>query len=552
MAIQLFAEFTKEFEETVNLTDTFTPKLNKFVRSVRTKITVNDVGFENYRNLKVTRTIGDFNTSSNFQVVFDSPFGRHKSDFDVGQEIKIFADKDVAILNTLLLTGIIERVKFRGTGNTQTVTLSGRDFSARLQDVTVEPVIFSNQEVSTIVASVINSEVSDITTNNVNVTTTTLERIAFNHLTVFDALSELAELSGFVFFVDNDKDLHFERKNITSTGLTLNNTNITDMIFNKTREKMANIVWVYGDRTLAGFEEEFVTGSPSADGSVFTLKNRPHNTLVKTVGNVPQKGGVFNMTAFVESGTNYLVNFFDQQIIFTSGPDIGDSIPTSGGSIIVTYDRDVPIAKFAQNNASIQAFGPKEKVIQDKSIKDPKTAESILNTEIAKADPFRGMELTFKGWENINAGDTVNVVLDDFNLSETNIGIVAITYLFDRNTIESEKIIRFRLDTKIIDITDQIKSIQKRLTLIEAQDLQSTDTLTRLEQSTGSMRVVGSFWKIETNIATGSVSLLYSTVFTPSINPFNLASGIDQGVLAGPPLGSAFTAFSIIRSGGFF
>ena len=46
-----------------------------------------------------------------------------------------------------------------------------------------------------------------------------------------------------------------------------------------------------------------------------------------------------------------------------------------------------------------------------------------------------------------------------------------ISYNFTPQTIQSEKIISVRLDTKILDITDEITDIRKRLNDIEAAEL---------------------------------------------------------------------------------
>jgi len=207
-------------------------------------------------------------------------------------------------------TGTIEKIKFNGMGNTQTVTLSGRDYSAKLQDITIEPIVYSNSEISTIVTNILSQqEIIDITTTNVDVTTTTLQRMSFNQQSIFDAYSELAELAGFIFYVDENKDLHFEKKEFVSSGQEFNNTNITSSTFNNTREGMANRIWVYGDRYLSGFTENLsTTGSET-----YTLLSKPHNTSISYQANT-LKGSVEDITITPTSGTDYTVNFFDKQI----------------------------------------------------------------------------------------------------------------------------------------------------------------------------------------------------------------------------------------------
>jgi len=503
--------------------------------TIKTKIKVDGTEFKDYQNMRVSRNIADYNSTSNFSVTFDSPFGRHKTDFSVGQEVQIFADDINATTN--IFTGVIEKVNFKGSGTRQSVILTGRDYGLRLLDATVLPSVFTDQEISTIVTSIITSNVSDITTTNVNVTSVTLERVAFNHTTVFDALKQLALLAGFIFYVDENKDLHFEQKDQTASGITVNNTNINKSTFNTTREDMFNEVWVYGARMLAGFTENFTAGSP-VGGSVFMLINRPRSTSV-TVDGAIQKGGVLDLMNIPKSGTNYLVDFYDKKIVFTSGPDIGNSIPSSGAAIVVNYDRDVPIAKVAQDTASIESFGKKTNVINDTSIEDPKTARDLAKAEIeSSADPFKGVEANIKGWFNITPGNTAQVTLSDFNIDEE-VGILDVTYTFDKNRIQSEQVIKIRLDKKIRDITDELREIRTRLDRIEASNRQSSDVLTRLQLSSDNYPVVGSYWEVRTRVL-GSAFILGNAILS------------RLGSYSTHALGNQKGALGVVESGGFF
>lgn len=522
---------------------------------IKTKVTVAGVTFDDYQNARVTRSTSDFNSSSDYTIRYDSPFGRHDNDFTVGNEIKIFADQD-AEPTTNIFTGIVERIKFIGKGAQQKVELRGRDYSLRLQDITVEPVVYTDSEISTIVIDVINNNVpDDITTNNVDVTDTTLKRIAFNHLSVFEALTELAVLAGFMFYVDEDKDLHFEKKENVSSGISLDNSNITDMVSNQTREGMANSIWVYGDRQLTGVREVLNNdgsawgGAPSSE---FILTYKPHNTEVSILGSV-KIGGVLGMTETTTSGIqDYFVNFEDRKIITISGTQLGYSTtPPSGGSILMNYDRDVPIVKQGDDDASISLYGKKVKVINDKTIKDPDTATAILQKELELSDPFRGMELTYTGWASITPGNTVSVTLANFGLDEVIVGILSVEYNFDKNKVNSEKVIRFKLDRKILDITDQITDIRKRLTSIEAQDRQTSDIVTRLKQTTGSMMLIGSYWQISTK--TMGSSFVLGNQSTGSVDGIG---GIRLGTLGSETgsisfLGDSRSPFTIITSGGY-
>lgn len=462
-------------------------------------------------------------TLSEVQAIYNSGNGTEKDCSD--QEI---------------IHGIVEKISFNGRGTSQRVTLTGRDFSLRLQDSTVEPVVFTNTEISVIVKAIIADNVDDITVTNVDVTGTTQERISFNHDNVFDALKQLAELAGFYFFVDTNKDLNFKKKDLVSSGITLDNTNIKSTKFNQTREGMANEVFVYGDRYLAGFQETLDFDG----GSVFTLISKPHNTLVQISG-APLVGGVLNLIS-EPTTQQYLVSFDDKQIIFTSGTSAGDNIPVSGtnSSGLITYDRDIPIVKAGRNNASITAFGRKRKIINDKSIKDPTTASDILKKELEKSDPFRGMTIQIKGWLDITVGNTAVVVLDDFGIDDT-IGILSVSYKFDKNTVQSEDVINIKFDKKIKDITDEVVSLRQRLDRQESQDRQESDVITRLEQADDTLRIVGSEWLIRTRSATGSAAIYDNAAFG-----VYSGTGFDVGLYSSGT--NAFGPFSTVRSGGFF
>lgn len=541
---------------------------------ITTELSVAGIVYNDFRRMKVQRSTGEYNQSSNFSVTLDSPFGRHKNDFSVGNEIIIRAEQDFTVTSTGLLwysiplsmiliggegtvmtkifIGILEKIEFKGQGTRQTVILSGRDYSARLQDVTVEPAVYTNSEISTIVTNIIDNEVDDVTTTNVDVTTTTLERIAFNHKSVFDALQQLAELSGFIFWIDTDKDLHFERQESVSSNVTLNNTNILAMDFDTTREKMANQIFVYGDRQLSSVKEILVSGTaPSTTGSDYTLTYRPHNTSVESsdfVGSILQ-GGILNMITTPTSGPDYLVSFEDSQLVFVSGTSIGyDTIPT--GSIIVNYERDIPIVKFGINRASITAFGPKELIITDKSIKDPQTAKDILLKRLEESNPLNRFEASLKGWFTFNPGETVLVNLSDYDINNKTVRIIDITYIFTKERVQDEAIIKVRLDKKVIDITDEIKGLKQGLEALQTEQQTSADLLTRFELSTGSFIPVGSMWYVQTRTDLGSSFIIGKGFHGVTGATFGgiLGSIITSGINF---LGDSRNSLGIVTSGGF-
>ncbi|MHA1876717.1 MAG: LamG-like jellyroll fold domain-containing protein [Promethearchaeota archaeon] len=406
------------------------------------------------------------------------------------------------IMNGVIFRGILEKIRLKGKENTEILELSGRDYSARMQDTTVEPIVFTDTEVSSIVTTLMNSSgIDDVTTSKVDTTTTTLKRISFNHKTLFDAIQELGELSGFQFYVDEFKNLHFEKEKTKSSGVIFDKTNLLDVTFDKSRKEMVNKVWIYGDRYLSGFKQLI-----NADGgSSYTLSYKPHNIDINYLGS-SLIGAVKEMSITQTSGPDYLVSFYDKEILFQSGTDIGyNSIPTSGGSFITSYQRELPIVKYGQDDNSINLYGPKTYVFVDKSIRDPSTALDILRAKLKESDPLNRVRCKVYGWFDLTLGDNVGLNIDNFNIQEDEMAIIEIKYNLNKKDILNNKFIEVTLSKKFLDITDRIKLVEERLNKIEAEDLQDSDILTRLITDIPKPYIVGSIWKVSERNISGNV-----------------------------------------------
>src|SRR3990167_9679901 len=219
---------------------------------ITTRTLISGIEYFDYKNLEVSKSMSDLGESSYFDITYDSPYGRHKTDFQVGQEIKIYADKDTTPATTNIFTGIVENVTFDGEANEQKVGLRGRDYTARLLDNTINPVVYTNMETGSIVRDIIKNNLTDIGSTYVNNSNVVLPRISFNQIPIYDGLKQLADLSLYTFYVDDNKELHFEPTGSVFSSIQLGSENILNMTFDKTREGMANKIWVYGDRYLAG------------------------------------------------------------------------------------------------------------------------------------------------------------------------------------------------------------------------------------------------------------------------------------------------------------
>jgi len=391
----------------------------------------------------------------------------------------------------LIINGIIDTISKNKQPNNGVLELQGSDYSTRLKDNLIKPVYFTSVEISDIVKTIIASTITDITTNNVETTTVTLEKIKFNYTSLYDALTQLAELCDYYFYIDNDKDLHFSPKKTIDSGIVIDNTNCFNLKFDNTRDNMFNKIWVKGDSYTINVNQQY---NISGTGSTFETTYSPSNLQVSYLGST-LRGGIWDVTQTTfTSGTKYYLDASTKSIIFVSGTTIGNSVIPSGGSFIANYDRNIPIVKYGQDNNSIVLYGPKEIIINDNNIKSPDTALLRLQSELNNTNPFNQLDFNLKGWYKIIPGDTVEFNLDD--LQQDNVSILNVNYNINKESVITENILSITASKKFTDITDKIKNLNNRISNLENQYSDESDNITRLESSNEVVQIVGSAYNI--------------------------------------------------------
>lgn len=469
---------------------------------IYTKVEISGVEI-NCNNCKITKTLGDNNSASNFTIDVNNYAGRYIGSFNIGNEVKVYTGTNGSV-TPLMFLGILENIDNKGAGESESLTYSGRDYSARMIDRTVEPEVYNNLPAGSIVKDIIAKYTDDITTSNV-VDGVNVTRIVFNHTPVFDAVKQLAEFTDYTFYVDESKDLHFVPKSTTSSGYIFNSGNIIDTSFAEQRDSVFNEVWVYGDRYLDGYKETLAgsAGTSGTTGSIYTLLYKPHNTQVTVDSKIIQPGGVFGMT-YSAGSSKYLVNYNDKQIVFVSGTVAGDNNPGPGSAVIVDYMRDLPIVKMGEDDASVAQYGKRVKIVVDKNIKDPKTAEDIMKKELEKySDPTKEGNLTIRNVANITPGQTCVVDIPIYNINNTTYDILEAKYKLTKENCLKDQVLSIKVNKKIPDITDTLKDLILKQRQSEGQDMADTDILTRYKTSTGSLGLRASGCKVYTKSIAG-------------------------------------------------
>jgi hypothetical protein len=481
----LLKSFTaSKITEDITTTETF--ELNKAISDFKFIININGVNTL-VDTCSVKKTIGETNNSNTFTATINNYKGTKSEDFTIGDEVVIYYDKFI-YPKYKIFTGILENIDLKGKELKETLTLSGRDYSARLMDRTVEPESYKNELAGDIIKDIISKYCDDITTDNVD-DGKVIPRIIFKQISLFDAINQLAEQCDYMFFVDENKDLHFKEEEMVSSGYTFNSTNILSTTFKEERNSIYNDIWVYGDRYLDAYSQTIKAGSP-VGGSIFTLLYKPHNTSVSVSGAIIQPGGIYQMTYNPGSEVKYLVNYDEKQIIFTSGTTAGNNIPSSGNSVVISYMRDLPIIKVGENNASINKYGRRTKIIQDTNIKDPLIAESVLLSELdLYSDPIKEGRLALKDVNILTPGETCIVDIPIYGINNTEYKILDVNYTFNKNTELKGNVLDVVVNKKIPDVTDTLKDILLQLKNLQSVSVSDTDLLTRYKFTTGSFSI---------------------------------------------------------------
>lgn len=475
--------------------------------TIYTQTTINGIPLPDSYYVNVIKSTSDNNASSNFESEIDNTVGVNKSTYTMGDEVLIYADKDVNPPTTKIFTGLLEDISFQGEPSREKIRFSGRDYTAYLMDRTVEPEVYTNLLAGSIVKDIVTKYAPAINIGSIQESTYLVNRMSFRHTPVFDAIKQLADLPGYVFYIDVDKYLHFEPKSTVSSNQTFNNTNITKADFEERRDTVFNQVWVYGNRYLDNYQQSFTAGSPLG-GSSFTLLYKPHNTEVTVSGAIIQPGGIFGMTITPGSEVKYLVNFEDKQITFTSGTTQGANIPTSGNAVVIKYKRDLPIVKVGDNESSKAMYGTRVKVIEDTNITDPKTAEDRMKMEIAdSAFPKMEGNLSVQGVINVTPSQTCVVNLPYHDVVNQTYDIIEANYQFDKSNNLSEQVLSVRVNKKLSDVTDTLKDLINSIKRLEGSAISESDVITRFQWSTGSIGIRQSGCKVYTKSIAGDTMI---------------------------------------------
>jgi len=240
-----------------------------------------------------------------------------------------------------------------------------------------------------------------------------IERIQFNYTRKDDVMRDLAELVGYDWYIDYQKDVHFFAKEEIEAPFDIDesagNLIAGTLQVSKENSGLKNAIIVKGGEYVGlSRTEAFV-----ADGeqTQFTLANKFSELPTVLVDSVPQVVGVSYLNQIGDT-FDCLWSFQEKYIDFGETPLVADSV------ISVTGLPLIPLIIKKNDRNSIRTYGIKEFLINDVTLKDPETAKKRAIAELTayKDGIAEGSFMTYT--DGLQAGQTIHITAPSMDVDE--------------------------------------------------------------------------------------------------------------------------------------
>lgn len=306
------------------------------------------------------------------------------------------------------ITKIDKQVLGQGTAE---ATITCSDYSCRLTAETV-----NEQYLDMTVKEIIDALVADhdcgITSNQV-VCDVLISKIIFNRQTFADCVQRLADVTGYSWYVDYDKDIHFFIKNSELAPFNVSDgdgNTITDSLKISTDlSQIRNRVFVKGGEVEGLERTEYFDGD--GNSTHFRLANKFSELPVVEVGGSPVTVGV----DFLDSLDDFdcLWSYQQKYLIFGTAPSIGVNQVAVTGKPLYTICIQV------EDHDSIATYGLNEFAKIDERVRSRDEAVSLAKAEITsyRNGLISGSFATYTS--GLRSGQVIRVNSTLLNVSET-------------------------------------------------------------------------------------------------------------------------------------
>lgn len=339
--------------------------------------------------------------------------------------------------------------------------------------------VFENTTVDQIIEDIKDEFLpAGFTTTAVTVTTP-VAFVSFNYEQPSKVFQQLAELVGADWFVDENKDISFFLKGTATAPFELNDTGgkfvWNSLVLRQDVKNLRNTIFVRGGE----FEGDTFTEEQEADGDakVFVQGFRYSNIVVKVnaVGKTVGIDNIDNPASF-----DVLYNFDEKALKFPS-------VLTSGDTLTVTGNPQIPVIIKTKDNSSISIFGEFQHKIINKSINSKEGARDRARGEIIawantiNEGSFETIESGLRVGQQIRINSTIRDINELFIISRINTRFKTPTSFTNTVTLMTQRtfgMVEF-LQGQLIDkdkeieigqdeVLDKIESAFETITINEA------------------------------------------------------------------------------------
>lgn len=230
----------------------------------------------------------------------------------------------------------------------------------------------------------------------------TIEFLQFDYARTSDALREIADMIGYDWWIDYDKDLHFVPKGTTSAPFNLDDTggkyNYRSLILRDSDKQIKNTIYIMGaDYVGASTTDKVGTGDGNQKRFPLPYKYDQKPTL--TVGGVSKTVGI----DFIDNPASFdaLWNFQEKVMNFATAP--------ASGAVEVTGLPLIPLLLKLTAPGSVGTKGAYEFKIVDKTLKTQDAVRKRAQAELdAYAESITEAEFTTKE-SGLQAGQRITV-----------------------------------------------------------------------------------------------------------------------------------------------
>lgn len=354
-------------------------------------------------SLKITDQINDRADSCQFVVEKTAASGLVPL---VNQEVIVTLDGD------RIFGGVIITIDESVEGHTMVVyEVQCKDWTHQLDRMLITE-RFEGDTGEEIIDYLVANYTTGFTANNVTASKV-ITSVAFNGLTMSQALQKLARMLNYSWYVDYNKDIHFFAKSTELAPISLaddsDNFIFESLQITRDISQIRNSIFVRGGE--AEGDERTETYVADAGQSEFPLANKFAGMPEVLVNSVAQTTGV----DFLSDPASYEVlwNFNQKYIKFTAGNEM------AGGEVVeITGVPLYPILVHIPSPTSMGEFGEFQFKITDKTIK---SRQEAIDRALAELDAYAATinEASFSTYEaGLKSGQVINIQSDLRSISE--------------------------------------------------------------------------------------------------------------------------------------